>query len=222
MSATPDRQPWPQVVLFDFDGTLGDSYPAIAASVNHVRGLQGLEPLPVEEVRLHVGKGPKNLLSQTVGRGDPTENVAHYLAHHPTVLREGTQLMPGAEELLRKLQSKQIQLGLCSNKNLAFSQAILQNLGIAERFAVVMGPEKVERIKPAPDMLLAALRELQLTPESALYVGDMVVDIEAGRAAGIPVWVVATGSESLATLNAGCPDRLFLHLSDLGQALLNP
>ena len=65
-----------KAVLFDFDGTLGDSYPAITASVNHVRALYELPPLSVAEVTPQVGRGPGYLLEKTVGRGDPAANTA--------------------------------------------------------------------------------------------------------------------------------------------------
>src|SRR5205814_932669 len=83
-------------VLFDFDGTLADSYPAITASVNHVRSLYGLPPLPEAEVRRHVGRGAAYLLDKTVPRGGLAANVEAYRAHHPSVLQSGTSLLPGA------------------------------------------------------------------------------------------------------------------------------
>jgi phosphoglycolate phosphatase len=209
----------PKAILFDFDGTLADSYVAITASVNHVRAFHGLAPLSVAEVRPHVGKGPANLLAQTVPAGDNTHNVALYLAHHPSVLQSGTHLMPGAGDLLKALHSHGIRVGLCSNKNLAFSRTLLAHLGVASAFSVVMGPELVARSKPAPDMLLAALKQLEIPAAQALYIGDMVFDIQAGRAAGLRVWVVATGSDTLATLAQAEPDRLFHHLAEIQSAL---
>lgn len=70
----------------------------------------------------------------------------------------------------------------------------------------VIGPEDAARIKPAPDMLLAALNQLNVHAAEALYVGDMVVDIETARAAGVTVWVIPTGSDDLPTLQAARPD----------------
>src|SRR5262245_33117347 len=109
--------PGVKAVLFDFDGTLIDSYPAITASVNHVRSLHGLGPLSVAEVIPHVGKGPTHLLNETVGRGDPTDNTAAYRAHHVTVMNTAlTQLMPGAAETLVGLKAHGMKVGVCSNK----------------------------------------------------------------------------------------------------------
>src|SRR5438309_5498225 len=85
-----------RAVLFDFDGTLADSYAAIAASVNHVRAGYGLLPLPVAEVRRHVGRGPEYLLAHTVPGGDPARDGRTYRAHHPQIMHQLTRLMPGA------------------------------------------------------------------------------------------------------------------------------
>src|ERR1700675_1134822 len=71
-------------LLFDFDGTLADSYAAIAASVNHVRGLRGLPPLTVDEVKRHVGRGADYLLTQTVPGGRLADDLAAYRVHHPS------------------------------------------------------------------------------------------------------------------------------------------
>src|SRR5438309_958742 len=72
-----------RAVLFDFDGTLADSYGAIAASVNHVRSVHGLPALPETEVRRFVGHGPEYLIEHTVGRGDVAADLARYKTHHP-------------------------------------------------------------------------------------------------------------------------------------------
>src|SRR5438045_442205 len=79
--------------LFDFDGTLADSYAAIASSVNHVRARYGLALLPVAEVKRHVGRGPEYLLAHTVPGGDFAADLAAYRAHHPTVMAGLTELL---------------------------------------------------------------------------------------------------------------------------------
>jgi phosphoglycolate phosphatase len=204
-----------RAVLFDLDGTLIDSYPAIAASVNHVRALRGLPPLPVADVTRHVGRGPAHLLRQTVGDGDVEACVAAYRQHHPSVLRDMTRLLPGAGEVLRSLHSGGRLLGICSNKPVAFTRELVAHLGLAGWLDVVLGPEDTGRLKPAPEILLLALSRLGVPPGEALYVGDMTVDIETGRAAGVPVWVVATGSDTADALDAARPDRRLGGLAEL-------
>jgi phosphoglycolate phosphatase len=205
-----------RAVLFDFDGTLIDSYPAITASVNHVRARHGLPPLSEEDVRRHVGRGPMYLLDHTVPGSDPVKDVATYREHHPSVLFSGTRLLPGAAELVHALHSAGKKVALCSNKPRAFSRQLLSHFGLDEQFAAVLGPEDVAHPKPAPDMLLEGLNRLEVSAPNALYIGDMSVDIETARAAAVAVWVVPTGSDNVAELEAARPDRL---LKDLREAL---
>jgi phosphoglycolate phosphatase len=204
-----------RAVLFDFDGTLGDSYPAITASVNHVRSLHGLPPLPEAEVRRHVGRGPDYLFRHTVPGGDLQADTAAYRAHHPSVLRGGTRLMPGAADALRALHERGLKLGVCSNKPVDFTRELLSYLGVAAYLDVVLGPEDVARPKPAPDMLLAALPRLGVAANEALYVGDMTVDVETARAAGVRVWIVPTGSDTPEAVAHARPDRTLHDLSEL-------
>ncbi|HZT80101.1 MAG TPA: HAD-IA family hydrolase, partial [Gemmataceae bacterium] len=110
---------------------------------------------------------------------------------------------------------------VCSNKNVEFTRALLDSLGVAPFFDVVLGPSDVPHPKPAPDMLREALRRLGVAPAEALYIGDMDVDVQTARAAGLPVWVVPTGSADRAALRAARPDRLIEGLGDLAGSLLD-
>jgi phosphoglycolate phosphatase len=206
-------------VLFDMDGTLIDSFPAIASSVNHVRSMYGLPPLSLDQVKKHVGRGAAHLLAATVGRGDPEANLAAYREHHRTVLHSGTQLMPGARETLLPLKQGGRKLGVCSNKPVAFTRELIAWFGLAEALDVVLGPEDVARPKPAPDMLLEAMTRLNVPAARTLYVGDMTVDIETARAAGVHVWVVATGSDAPETLDRAAPDLRLANLPEVARRL---
>jgi len=212
----------PRAVVFDFDGTLADSYPAITASVNFVRAGYGLPPLDEAGVRRYVGRGPAYLLEHTVPGGEIEKDLARYRAHHPSVMRAGTRLLPGAAGTLAALRQNGLALGVCSNKPVAFTRQLLDYLGIARFLGAVLGPEDVRRPKPAPDMLQAALSRLHVTAQDALYVGDMVVDVETARQAGVAVWVVATGSDDRDTLAAARPDRLLRDLGELASLLGRP
>jgi 2-phosphoglycolate phosphatase len=209
----------PRAVLFDFDGTLADSYAAITSSVNHVRAAHGLTPLPEAEVRHHVGHGMPYLLAHTVSGCNQAVDQARYHAHHPSVMKALTRLLPGAADVLAALNSAGKKIGVCSNKPREFTHELLAHLGVASLIDVVLGPEDVPRPKPAPDMLRAGLERLGVAPSEALYIGDMVVDIETARAAGVTVWVVVTGSDERAALEAAKPERLCNSLSEVQQAL---
>jgi 2-phosphoglycolate phosphatase len=203
-----------RAVLFDFDGTLADSYDAITASVNDVRGGHGLPPLAVSDVRRHVGRGLPYLLEHTVPGVDQASDQVRYRMHHPSVMLTGTRLLPGAVEVLEALHRSGRRVAVCSNKPRAFTKELLEYLKIRPYVDAAFGPEDVARPKPAPDMLRAALAWLRVPADEALYIGDMVVDIETALAAGVRVWVVSTGSDDRATLETAGPERVLASLSN--------
>lgn len=179
-------------ILFDFDGTLADSFAAIAASTNHVRAGYGLPPLSEAEVRGYVGYGLDNLMADLVPVAPVDEAVARYREHHATVMFAQTRLMPGAAEAIPELTRRGLKLGVCSNKRVEFTRSLVGALGLGEHFACVLGPDDVGgRAKPDPAMLLEGLNRLGVSPAEALYVGDMVVDVRTARAAGVPVWIIS-------------------------------
>jgi 2-phosphoglycolate phosphatase len=199
-----------RAVLFDFDGTLADSYAAITASVNHVLQHHGRPPLAEDQVRTLVGHGLQQLMDTILPGIDPDVATRLYREHHPTVMKSHTKLLPGVAAGLAALKAAGVKLGVCSNKPAYFTRSLLEMLGINEYFEAVFGPDDVGGVaKPDPTMVLKALEKLGVPKEQALYVGDMSVDIETGRRAGIETWVMPTGSHDEATLRAAGYGRLF-------------
>lgn len=205
----------PRAVLFDLDGTLIDSYAAITASVNEVRRSRNLRPLEVAHVRPKVGRGVENLLRSTVEGTDLSIDIPIYKDHHANACIEHTRLLPGAREIIASLRHRGIAVGICSNKPRHFTNLILKTFAWDDQFDVICGPEDVASPKPDPAMLLEASKRLSLGTELMLYVGDMEVDVLAGRAAGCIVWVVSTGSDSVETLRNANPDAVFESLCEM-------
>src|SRR6478735_7067529 len=92
-----------RAALFDFDGTLADSFAAITSSTNHVRISYGLPPLPEPQVRKYVGYGLANLMADLVPGAPVEEAVDRYRAHHAQVMVAETRLMPGVAETIPEL-----------------------------------------------------------------------------------------------------------------------
>ncbi len=209
----------PEAILFDFDGTLADSYSAITESVNYVRLVNHLPPLSIAEVRQLVGHGLLQLMSDIVPGGDPEANAKLYREHHPSVMVSHTHLYPGVLEALEQLHQRGIKMGVCSNKPSVFTRQLVSGLGVAKYFAATLGPEDAGAAKPDPAIIHLALKILGISENHALYIGDMEVDVQTARAANVAVWVVLTGSDNLETLERSNPDRIMRDMKDLVPAL---
>ncbi len=183
-----------RAALFDFDGTLADSFAAITASTNPVRVSFGFPELTEAAVRGYVGHGLDHLMHDLCPGCDTAEAVRRYREHHPSVMAAGTRLFPGVAETLIALHARGIKLAVCSNKAVAFTRSLIDSLGLGDLMTTVLGPEDADgKPKPDPTMLLVACERLGVSAGDAVYVGDMSVDVLAGRAAGIPVWLVNVG-----------------------------
>lgn len=204
-----------RAVLFDFDGTLADSYDAITSSVNHVRGLHRLPALPVDQIRGLVGKGLLQLMKDVIPGGDAVNDAKAYQAHHPSVMFEKTRFLPRVAETLVALHQAGIKLGVCSNKPVAITRQLLTALQVSHLFDVVLGPEDSGKPKPDPKMLQIGMEKLGVSTNEAIFVGDMPIDVETARNAGVAVWVLPTGSSDQATLEAAKPDRILSNMFEL-------
>lgn len=209
-----------RAVLFDFDGTLVDSFAAITASVNHVRSYNGLPAMSEAAVKRLVGRGLPQLIADVVPDGDHQANVALYYSHHPTVMFDQTRLLPGAKKAISALHDAGIKLSVCSNKPVAITRKLIEALQMAAYFDAVLGPEDSGIPKPDPAMLFLALRMIGVQPREALYVGDMAIDVETARNAGIAVWVLPTGSGDRESLIQAGPDRILESLTEVAPAIL--
>jgi phosphoglycolate phosphatase len=209
-----------RAALFDFDGTLADSFAAITASTNFVRQSYGLTAVPESAVREYVGLGLPHLMQTLVPDADTAEAVTRYRQHHQGVMLTETKLMPGVAQTIPELARRGLRLAVCSNKRVEFTRELVGAFGLAAYFTAVLGPDDVAgRAKPDPAMLLEGLRRLAVSPDEAVYVGDMAVDIHTARSAGVPVWLVLGGATGTESATAAGPDRVLNTFAELLQLL---
>ena len=214
--------PTARAFVFDLDGTLVDSYAAIGYALNCVLVDRGLEARSAEEVRGAIGHGLNDLLGRYLDSRDIPAAVDRFEAEYRKTFLETTLPLPGAAATLRSLFERGYALAVASNKPLHFSREILEWLQLLPFLSSVRGPEPGIPPKPHPAMLQACLTDLGARADAAVYVGDMVLDVESARKAGLEVALVATGSSSRAELErTGCP--VFDGLPDfLSQVALRP
>jgi N-acetyl-D-muramate 6-phosphate phosphatase len=186
-----------EAVLFDLDGTLADTAPDMARTVNLMRERRGLAPVPSEKVRPHVSKGARGMICsafemtpEDAGYGAMREEFLDLYAGNLCI---GTCLFPGMVELLERIEAGGMRWGVVTNKFERFAQSVLEGLGLAARVGVIVGGDTLARSKPFPDPLLHAAAVLGAAPGRTLYVGDDPRDVQAARAAGMPVLVAGYG-----------------------------
>lgn len=202
-------------VLFDLDGTLVDSYDAIAASLNYARAAFAEPPLPVAVVRRMVGHGLESLIEEALGPERTVDGVRLFREHYDRVGIESTRTLPGVASTLPALRARGYRMGVASNKPARFGRPILERLGLAAHFDAILGPDLVAHPKPHREMVDRLLQILGVSAAEVVYVGDMGVDAETCRNAGIPCWLIATGSCSPEELAAAGGDRCLDQFEEL-------
>jgi len=178
----------PPAIVFDLDGTLIDSLPDIAAAVNRMLVAEGLAPLGPAEVRGFVGDGLPTLVARVMAaRSIPADRhgeIAQRVGTDYTARSsERTQVFPGVHAALTALADAGHSLGICTNKPLNATLAVIEALGLSAHFAVVIAGDSLPQRKPTPEPLLEAFRRLG---RPGIFVGDSEVDAATAEAGAIP------------------------------------
>ncbi len=183
-------------VIFDLDGTLLNTLDDLMNSVNYALSCLSMKERSYDEIRHFVGNGVQRLMELSVpeGRNNPQFEKAfamfkeHYLVH----CNDKTDLYPGILELLGRLKQEGFQMAIVSNKYYEGVQALKERY-FKDYLSVAIGEREGIRRKPAPDTVAAALRELGISRDRAVYVGDSEVDIATAANTGMDCIVVEWG-----------------------------
>ncbi len=179
-----------RAVVFDLDGTLIDSAPDIWRAASKVLESEGLPPVTVAQSRSFIGRGARVFVERmehaVTGRNEPAR-TAHLHArflHFYERAHEQTEIYPHVVDTLSLLRAQGLRFGLCTNKPLRPTQAVLAHLGWDALFEVVIGGDSLPVAKPDPAPLLAVLEGLELALAEIAYIGDSETDAETAARAG--------------------------------------
>ncbi len=186
-----------QAVLFDLDGTLLDTAPDFALSLNRLLEQKNRPPLAEQAIRTIVSNGSAGLIAhafQCSEEDTEFETIrAEFLAIYLDNLCEQTQPFPGIESLLTRLGKQGTPWGIVTNKPSLYTEAILDKLRLQPSPAAVVCPDHVDKTKPHPEPVLLGCEQLGVAPQHTIYVGDHRRDIESGRDAGTTTIAAAYG-----------------------------
>ncbi|MEN4921444.1 HAD-IA family hydrolase [Achromobacter spanius] len=185
------------LILFDFDGTLADTAPDLAAAANRQRTRRGLDPLPYEALRPVASQGARGLLRVALGLqpGDPDYEPTRlqFLEDYAAGSTVHSKLFPGIEDLLADIRSRGLSWGIVTNKVTYLTLPIVEFLDLTRDSAVLVCGDTTAHAKPHPLPLQHAAREAGFATDRCVYVGDDLRDIQAAHAAGMPAVAAAYG-----------------------------
>jgi phosphoglycolate phosphatase len=187
-------------VLFDLDGTLIDSAPGVAWSLNKALEAEGRASLTVERVKDLVGKGAVYLvadaLKDTGGMIDEAQRdrvkdaFLNIYAENPI---QDTIVFPGVYAMLNKLRDDGVPMALCTNKPKITTMPVLDAFELTQFFPVMLCGDEVKYRKPDGRHVLDTLKLLGHDPAKAVMVGDSENDILAAQDAGVQTICVSFG-----------------------------
>ena len=205
-----------KMVMIDLDGTLIHTAPDLAACANRMLADLGRPPALVETVMTWIGNGVPRLVKRALTGDMWAEPEAvlfeqalaifqqHYLAHVSDLSRPFAGVVAG----LVRLKARGFHLACITNKAEAFTLPLLRNLDLYKYFELVLSGDSLPKQKPDPLPLLHACKHFGITPDHGMLVGDSSNDVEAARAAGMPVICVTYGYNHGHDIRESHPDAV--------------
>ncbi len=206
-------------VIFDLDGTLIDSFHAIMEGFNSTLPHYGLNKLNISETKALVGLSLEDTFSNLLGKEHADEATSLFRKRYKDVYLEKTSPMPHANKTIKALNNDGYKIGVATNKHGGFSRNIIDHLGWSDAMLTVVGDGDIPSCKPSPDMIEKNLKDMSVSKDEVIFVGDSPVDMETGRNAGVFTVAVPTGHHSGEDLKEAGAMALISDLSELGAVI---
>lgn len=195
MTQTP-----PLTVVFDLDGTLVETAPDLIAALTVALAADGAPPLPYEQGRDLIGAGARALVERgltAAGRSLDKARVDElhkvFLKHYSAHIADESHPYPGCLETLGRLKARGAKVAVCTNKIESLALQLLDTLSMTKTFDAIVGGDTFPTSKPNPQSLLGAIERAGGDRSRAVMVGDSSTDVDAAKAAGVPVVVMSFG-----------------------------
>lgn len=202
-----------KLVIFDLDGTLIDTLDDLKNSVNYALAKKGYPLRSKEDIRKAIGNGVQILVARSMPNGldnpDYPETLEHFKEHYSAHNRDLTGPYEGALEVLKEARSAGFLVGLATNKVHDIAVELLNDL-FPNCFDYILGDIEGTPKKPAPDMIEKIIRELGVTKEDTIYVGDTNVDEETAVNSGVDYVLVSYGFRTKEEILNTCKCRTII------------
>lgn len=217
----------PEMVVLDLDGTLVDSVPDLAYSLDSMLHKLGMPDAGEMKTREWVGNGLERLVKRALTDDlDKEPDATLFEKAFPLFISEYKQnackrsrLYEGVKEGLDYLLRHDFKLACVTNKQSQFTNIVLETLGIQNAFGIVISGDTLEKKKPDPLPLLHAAKHFAVSPSKALMVGDSSNDVQAARAAEFQVLCVSYGYNHGQDIRLANPDLVIDSLAEFPNIL---
>ena len=210
----------PQLIMYDLDGTLVDSVPDLAISIDAMLDDLNLPKAGEDKVRLWVGNGIPSLVKRAlvddmagdqpgiVNREVFVKAYDSFKHHYAIEVGQHSHLYPGVKDFLQAMADKGVKQAVVTNKSKIFTEKLLKLMGIDHFFEISLGGDSLDEQKPHPLPLLHAIEKAEASLDTALMIGDSSNDIKAARAAGVKVIALPYGYNHGEPIAASNPDLI--------------
>lgn len=209
-------------IIFDLDGTLLNTLADLAAATNHALAEHKLPQRTTDEVRRFVGNGIHKLIERAVPADTPAELQEEVFASFNIYYKEhcadSTRPYEGVPQLLQQLRTAGCRTAIVSNKADYGVQALAKQYFDGQLDAACGERAGIAK-KPAPDMLLAIMRQLKAEPASTIYIGDSDTDLDTARNAGVACIGACWGFRGRAFLEAHGAKLLAENVGDIWELI---
>jgi len=184
---------------FDLDGTLLDTSDELTRAVNHTLGLIGRPGFTREEVKPMIGLGAKNMLRIGLERSGETsdellyEHLPGLLEYYGDNLGSGSHPYPGLLAAMDRLDAMGVKMAVVTNKYERYATKLLTEAGLYHRFGCIIGGDTLGKGKAKPHRAPIDEMKKRCGASRAVFIGDSIYDIEAGKNAGVPTVAVSFG-----------------------------
>ncbi|MFT5425724.1 MAG: phosphoglycolate phosphatase [Gammaproteobacteria bacterium] len=222
----------PEMVVLDLDGTLVDSVPDLAYSLDSMLQKLGMPDAGEMKTREWVGNGIERLVKRALSNNfapddlDKEPDASLFEKALPLFISEYKQnackrsrLYEGVREGLDYLLQNDFKLACVTNKPSQFTNIVLETLGIQNAFGIVISGDTLAKKKPDPLPLLHAAEHFGVSASKALMVGDSVNDVSAARAAGFQILCVNYGYNHGQDIRLANPDLVIDSLAEFPNIL---